>query len=229
MVWPWASPAVPAPPPAQTPSNPTEFPKSPPKPPQENTTDDELSSFLQAISAEATPSTTKYTRVSKTAASSSQTPEGVPRSDLPISEQILPTCMSCRDAFDAAFYCNSLGGQFNNVYRYGGMGECSEKWNDFWFCMKVRTWGEASKAEATRARYREKERVKYGSILKKEGEDDVEVGRSSEDIWKSRERMVQWGEAFNKPFPGKFEGSDAEWNELERERRRAKKAMLEGR
>jgi hypothetical protein len=127
--------------------------------------------------------------------------------------------MSCRDAFDAAFYCNSMGGQFNNLYRYGTVRDCKENWNDFWFCMRTRSFGAVQKEEAIRSRYREKERMKYG----KEGKEKLEsenVGRSSEDIWKSRERVMEWGEAFNAPFPPRFEGTDEEWNAIERERRR---------
>ncbi|KAL8899002.1 MAG: hypothetical protein Q9207_006417 [Kuettlingeria erythrocarpa] len=48
-----------------------------------------------------------------------------------------PTEMSCRSAFDSAFYCQSLGGQFNNVYRYGNLRDCSGQWSQFWFCMKT--------------------------------------------------------------------------------------------
>jgi hypothetical protein len=85
--------------------------------------------------------------------------------------------------------------------------------------MRTRGYGDKRKEEAIRARYREKERIRYG----REGKADLEsedVGRSSEDIWKSRERKMEWGEAFNKPFPPQFQGSDEEWNSLERERRR---------
>jgi hypothetical protein len=83
--------------------------------------------------------------------------------------------------------------------------------------MKTRTAGGAEKEQAIRERYRQKERAKYGGVEK--GNLDGDVGRSSEDVWKSREKKMEWGEAFNKPFP-RFEGSDEEWNIIERERRR---------
>jgi hypothetical protein len=34
-------------------------------------------------------------------------------------EALYPRQMSCRQAFDQAFYCQSLGGKFNDIYRYG--------------------------------------------------------------------------------------------------------------
>jgi hypothetical protein len=123
--------------------------------------------------------------------------------------------MSCRDAFDSAFYCNSLGGQFNNLYRYGTARTCSENWNDFWFCMRTRGYGKKEKEEAIIARYREKEKLKY---RRQEGE-DVGVQKSSEDVWRSRERKVEWGTAFNEPYE-EYDGDDAEWNKIQKERRK---------
>lgn len=112
-----------------------------------------------------------------------------------------------------------MGGQFNNLYRYGTVRDCKENWNDFWFCMRTRTLGREMKEEAIRGRYREKERMKYG----REGKDDLEkenTGRSSEDIWKSRDKKMEWGKPFSTPFPPPFEGTTEEWNAFERERRR---------
>jgi hypothetical protein len=37
-------------------------------------------------------------------------------------------------------------------------------------------------------------------------------------VWKSRDKKVEWGQAFKTPFP-EFVGSDEEWNRLERENR----------
>jgi hypothetical protein len=85
--------------------------------------------------------------------------------------------------------------------------------------MRTRGLGGKEKEEAIRARYREKERVRYGREGKRNLESE-DVGRSSEDIWKSRGKKMGWGEAFNQPFPPQFAGSDEEWNRLERERRR---------
>lgn len=52
--------------------------------------------------------------------------------------------------------------------------------------------------------------MKYAKTLGKE---------SSEDVWKSREKKLEWGEAFNTPFPD-FDGSDEEWNRQQAEWRK---------
>ncbi|KAL8690429.1 MAG: hypothetical protein Q9218_004118, partial [Villophora microphyllina] len=50
---------------------------------------------------------------------------------------LYPTEISCRAAFDSAFYCQSLGGQFINIYRYGTFRDCRQQWKDFWYCMRT--------------------------------------------------------------------------------------------
>jgi hypothetical protein len=90
--------------------------------------------------------------------------------------------MSCRAAFDSAFYCSSLGGHFNDIYRYGQLRSCSEHWNDFWFCMRVKNSysGRDVKERMVRERYREKE-------------EKLKQGATSEDVWRVRgenERVV---------------------------------------
>ncbi|EOA91988.1 uncharacterized protein SETTUDRAFT_18648 [Exserohilum turcica Et28A] len=88
----------------------------------------------------------------------------------------LPRSMSCRAAFDSAFYCSSLGGHFNDVYRYGQLRSCSDHWNDFWFCMRTKNSRSSQdvKERIVQDRYREKERV-------------LKSGPNSEDIWRKRE------------------------------------------
>ncbi|RKF58704.1 hypothetical protein OnM2_066031 [Erysiphe neolycopersici] len=117
----------------------------------------------------------------------------------PISEQLLPTDMSCRDAFDSAFYCNSLGGSFNHLYRYGTARSCSEHWSKFWLCMRIRTYDDESKKKSIQDYYRKMENKKYG-----------ERGTSSEDIWTSRDQLVEKGTAF-RPI------EDEEWNKTDEE------------
>jgi hypothetical protein len=87
----------------------------------------------------------------------------------------LPRTMSCRAAFDSAFYCSSLGGHFNDIYRYGQLRSCSDHWNDFWFCMRVKNSynPRETKERMVQDRYREKE-------------DKVRSGPSSEDVWRVR-------------------------------------------
>jgi hypothetical protein len=123
---------------------------------------------------------------------------------------LLPRTMSCRVAFDEAFYCNSFGGRFNDLYRYGTLRSCSENWNNFWFCMRTRGYSEREKEAAIKEHYRRKETMKYAKTLGKE---------SSEGVWKSREKKLEWGDAFNVPFPD-FDGSDEEWNRQQAEWRK---------
>ena len=85
----------------------------------------------------------------------------------------LPDTMSCRQAFDDAFYCQSLGGQFNNIYRYGAMRDCSEVWGQFWFCMRNRGAPENIKRARIREFYADKE-AKYATAP------------SSCDVWVER-------------------------------------------
>ncbi|KAF2264611.1 hypothetical protein CC78DRAFT_408958, partial [Lojkania enalia] len=89
-----------------------------------------------------------------------------------VSEEY-PTTMSCRTAFDSAFYCSSLGSRFNDIYRHGALRSCSEHWSDFWFCMRIKSKPTALRRELVVERYREKE-------------ERVRQGANSEDVWKRR-------------------------------------------
>ncbi|USW53516.1 hypothetical protein Slin15195_G068350 [Septoria linicola] len=90
-----------------------------------------------------------------------------------------PRQMSCRQAFDQAFYCQSLGGKFNDIYRYGHLRSCSEQWGAFWFCMRTRTLPETEKEEEIRRFYQERDERRA-----------KERGGSSEDVWELRTRAV---------------------------------------
>ncbi|RDA93170.1 hypothetical protein CP533_3164 [Ophiocordyceps camponoti-saundersi (nom. inval.)] len=116
--------------------------------------------------------------------------------------------MSCRQAFDLAWACNSLGGQFNSVYRYGSMRACSQHWDDFWFCMRTKSYTGEQKMDMIRDYHRAKELSKYGP------------GKpSSEDVWTSRDAMVPPGSAFSEPLPEPVVGDDDQWRSLEAQRR----------
>jgi len=93
-------------------------------------------------------------------------------------DSLYPTSMSCRSAFDYAMFCQSFGGQFVNVYRYGDFRSCSNHWNDFWLCMRARNYSEKEKARAIRDHY-QKKAIKY------------KTGPSSEDVWEVRGVPVQ--------------------------------------
>ncbi|KHN97373.1 uncharacterized protein MAM_04970 [Metarhizium album ARSEF 1941] len=125
-----------------------------------------------------------------------------------LSESLLPTDMSCRQAFDLAWSCNGLGGQFNSVYRYGNMRSCSEHWDDFWFCMRAKSYTGELKANMVRTHYRNKAHSKYGD------------GKpSSEDVWERRTEKLPPGSAFNVPVDPPTVGDD-EWRRTEEGRRK---------
>ncbi|AEO71046.1 d74faeae-aa32-4c73-81b2-b779767a786d [Thermothielavioides terrestris] len=127
---------------------------------------------------------------------------------LAMSEHLLPTSMSCRDAFDYAWHCHTPGAQWNAVYRYGSVRPCTELWDDFWFCMRTKSLAPAARAEAVRAHYRAKEAAKYGG------------GRpSSEDVWESRDERVAPGTAFQAKFEPPI-ADDDEFRRADAERRR---------
>ncbi|KAJ5619603.1 hypothetical protein N7510_003587 [Penicillium lagena] len=100
-------------------------------------------------------------------------------------ESLYSDTMSCRDAFDYAFFCQSFGGQFVNVYRYGELRSCSEHWDNFWMCMRTRQWPDDQKKAAIRDHNRKKA-IKY------------KTGPSSEDVWDVRQEPAP------KPFLGDY-------------------------
>ena len=125
--------------------------------------------------------------------------------------------MSCRDAFDYAWHCHTPGSQWNAVYRYGGVRNCTELWDDFWFCMRTKNYGPEGRAEAIREHYRTKEEQKYGG------------GKpSSEDVWESREERVPVGSVFKAEFsPPVVDDKQYRINEMERRRRIRRELGLE--
>lgn len=110
-------------------------------------------------------------------------------------DALYPKELSCRSAFDYAMFCQSFGGQFVNVYRYGEFRSCSNHWNDFWLCMRTRNWDEKDKAKAIQDHYRTKA-VKW------------KTGPSSEDIWEVRTEPVK--DAFQASLED-LEAKIAEW------------------
>lgn len=125
----------------------------------------------------------------------------------PLAESLLPTTVDCEQAFNQAFYCQSLGGQWNNIYRYGGVRSCSENWDDFWFCMRVKGYQPGPvKDNMIREHYRKKHMTKYGP------------GKpSSEDVWRERRERVPPGSAFSEQVEAPTV-SDAEYQKWEMER-----------
>lgn len=123
--------------------------------------------------------------------------------------------MSCRQAFDAAFHCNSLGGQWLSVYREGGVRSCSEHWDDFWFCMRARAYSGPLKEDAIRDRYRRRELARY----------HAPGAPSSADVWEPRTELLAPGSAFAHPYV-KPDVGDEEWRLREMEHWRAVRQML---
>ncbi|CZR57001.1 related to EMI1 Protein required for transcriptional induction of the early meiotic-specific transcription factor IME1, also required for sporulation [Phialocephala subalpina] len=182
----------------------------------------ELQSFLKEINDDTNPKETKkFSRIPRSLPSNNSSSQSITTHDPSeaLGDQLLPTTMSCRQAFDEAFYCNSFGGRFNDLYRYGNLRSCSEHWNNFWFCMRVRTYSGPEKEAAVKEHYRRRESIKYSKELGKE---------SSEDVWKSRDKKLEWGEAFNQPFPEEYKGSDEEWRKMDLAARRAGRGEADG-
>lgn len=110
-------------------------------------------------------------------------------------ESLYQDTMSCRNAFDYAFFCQSFGGQFVNVYRYGELRSCSDHWDNLWLCMKTRTWPEDLRKRAIRDHNRKKA-IKY------------KTGPSSEDVWDVR--LEPATESFKGDFAALWEEVKAE-------------------
>ncbi|OAA76672.1 hypothetical protein LEL_06356 [Akanthomyces lecanii RCEF 1005] len=232
MGWLWSSNAKPTeaptsqdPPPTNTP---TQTPPSQPSPPKPQSAEDaELQKFMEFFKAEeaaAASSRVNGDTQQHTGPKPSPLPEwfakmitpkdnplykepDAPRRD-PLSESLLPTDMSCRQAFDAAWGCNSVGGQWNAVYRYGEMRSCTEKWDDFWFCMRHKSASGPVKEDLMRTHYRNKEHAKYYAPGK----------ASSEDVWEARVQKVAPDTVFTESIDVPTM-ADEEWRKMESERR----------
>ncbi|KAF2460622.1 hypothetical protein BDY21DRAFT_335916, partial [Lineolata rhizophorae] len=143
---------------------------------ENDTIDSDVEAFLAELAADDLSDPTARQASSPKASSTKQSSTPQPSSAL--AESLLPTTMSCRQAFDQAFYCQSVGGQFNNVYRYGGLRDCAENWSAWMFCMRTRSQPEKQRRELIREHYRQRAE-KY------------RTGPSSEDVWEARTELVQ--------------------------------------
>jgi hypothetical protein len=161
----------PPPPPPQAPAKPIT---------RDEIADAELRDFLASLEggtgdAKTSTSTTLPPAPSSHAhfapTTSAESNNNAPQSIAP--ESLYPDTMSCRSAFDYAFFCQSFGGQWVNVYRYGELRSCSEHWENFWLCMKARAYPDEQRKETFRNHYRKKA-IKY------------KTGPSSEDVWDVR-------------------------------------------
>jgi hypothetical protein len=169
--------------PATNPSEPAPQNVSPPKTltPAEQA-DLEFSQILASLQ-EAENNNSKNPKQAKLASNADANP-AEPSSSIS-EESLYADEMSCRTAFDYAFFCQSFGGQFVNVYRYGEMRSCSEHWDNFWLCMRTRSWSDDLRKKAIRA-HNQKKAIKY------------KTGPSSEDVWDVRLEPAR--EAFKGDF-----------------------------
>jgi hypothetical protein len=135
---------------------------------REEQVNEEWVSWLKEIDAENQRANNPKSKSKSSPASSAPPP---PEDISP--DSLYPTEISCQSAFDYAFFCQSFGGQFVNIYRYGGFRSCSNHWEDFWQCMRTRNWAEKDRKLAIQDHYR-KRAVKY------------KTGPSSEDVWEVR-------------------------------------------
>jgi hypothetical protein len=131
-------------------------------------------SLLKELQAEADARPTATTAQRLQAVDSQAPPKQIDVSP----NSFYPTEMSCRSSFDYAMFCQSFGGQFVNVYRYGSFRSCSNHWDDFWLCMRTRNWEKEERQKAIQEHYRKKA-VKW------------KTGPSSEDVWEVRTEPVK--------------------------------------
>ncbi|RAO70544.1 uncharacterized protein BHQ10_006556 [Talaromyces amestolkiae] len=166
---------------------------------REEQADAELRDFLKSLESSVTPPSPPSSQPSQAPSSTTTTTSPTSlesiQSETPSSiapDSLYPDTMSCRSAFDYAFFCQSFGGQWVNVYRYGELRSCSEHWENFWLCMKARgIKDDNTSKEMIRNHYRKKA-IKY------------KTGPSSEDVWEVR----------MEPLKGAFSG---DFEKMERE------------
>ncbi|KAK5676807.1 hypothetical protein LTS10_010571 [Elasticomyces elasticus] len=149
--------------------------------------DADLEAFLNSFEPGASPTPTPTPTTNESGITQQPSPSPSPPSRLNPDgtlnihpSALYPATMSCRQAFDQAFYCQSLGGKFNDIYRFGHLKDCSEQWGAFWFCMRTRTLPERDKEPQIREFYR----------LRDEKRKEVNGG-DSEDVWELRTKAVE--------------------------------------
>ena len=160
---------------------------------REEQAEQEWASLLKELQAETSIGQTVKTSSQQQATTSSTQPRQTDISP----DSFYPAEMSCRSSFDYAMFCQSFGGQFVNVYRYGSFRSCSNHWDDFWLCMRTRQWDKEDRQKAIHEHYRKKA-VKW------------KTGPSSEDIWEVRTEPVR------NPISGNLAELEAELDQLKK-------------
>jgi len=97
----------------------------------------------------------------------------IDQSIVPLHEE-----MSAREAFDLAAKCMGIAGRFRYNYQHGGLGSCTQQWQDFYFAMRMSSKPDDVKRAHIKDRYRDKE-VAFLS------------GPNSEDVWQERDKLIE--------------------------------------
>ena len=166
----------------------------------------ELETFLHSLSTSESKSTETTLKQAPKASSKVQQEEQTDHDRILLDGSVnispgalYPRTMVCRQAFDQAFYCQSLGGKFNDIYRFGHLQSCSEQWGAFWFCMRTKSLPQKDKEAQIRDYYaarEERKRKEFGN---------------SESVWEIREKPVQ--KAFWKDPDADEDGADLQLKE----------------
>ncbi|OZJ05964.1 hypothetical protein BZG36_01254 [Bifiguratus adelaidae] len=82
-------------------------------------------------------------------------------------------------AFDRLWSCYALGSQATHYYRYGTKKDCSERTDDFKFCLKLKTMARAKAEKLKEEREAEKLERFYAD-------------KNSEDVWTLRKSPPQF-------------------------------------
>ncbi|KAI4789166.1 hypothetical protein E4T44_13330 [Aureobasidium sp. EXF-8845] len=115
-------------------------------------------------------------------------------SDAPLDispEALYPRQMSCRQAFDQAFYCQSLGGKFNDIYRYGELRSCSDNWNAFWFCMRIKTLPDREREDRIKEFYQAQDEEKKAEKGSSEKIWDLRTEPVAKAFWKDPDEVTE--------------------------------------
>ncbi|KAL8909951.1 MAG: hypothetical protein Q9171_004744 [Xanthocarpia ochracea] len=144
---------------------------------RDDSPDAEVLALLSSLETTPKPSATPKRTLPTQTESSPPSPHS---SDTITPSHLFPSTISCQAAFDSAYYCQAVPGQFMNVYRYGNLRDCHELWSQFWFCMRTNRGflGDEERENRVREHYRLRE-LKY------------KVGPSSEDVWAPRTELVK--------------------------------------
>ncbi|PFH51557.1 hypothetical protein AMATHDRAFT_142361 [Amanita thiersii Skay4041] len=95
----------------------------------------------------------------------------------------IPGCISL---FDTFLSCNAIRSQIKSLYRYGGRPDCSQKLEDFKFCMTLKSLHQEERRDVWIRR-----RAEWWATRRQ--------SRSSEDVWDIREEPMK---SFPKPLTG---------------------------